>query len=159
MSVEGAADLVRPASLLRTASATGAGGQTGSALVSVWPWLGIVGADALRAELEADLTLAPPRAAVADGPPRGMDWPSFAFVLRAAERLADLAEHRIRPGARELAGQIDHTKGWTDCRRVLLGGYSASPSKSWSRSTTVWLSCADRSVTVRATCRHCRSTA
>jgi Protein of unknown function C-terminus (DUF2399) len=87
---------------------------------SVWPWLGIVDADALRAELETELTLAPLRAALADGPPRGMDWPSFAFVLRAADRLADLAEHGVRPGARELAGQIDHTKAWTDRRRALL---------------------------------------
>jgi hypothetical protein len=87
---------------------------------SVWPWLGIVDPDVLRAELEGELTVESLRAALAEGPPRAMDWPSFAFVLRAAERLADLAEHGVRPGARELAGQIDHTKAWTDRRRSLL---------------------------------------
>ncbi|MFL5963795.1 MAG: DUF2399 domain-containing protein [Gaiellaceae bacterium] len=87
---------------------------------SVWPWLGIVDPDVLRAELDGELTVESLRAALADGPPRGMDWPSFAFVLRAGERLSDLAEHGVRPGARELAGQIDHTKAWTDRRRGLL---------------------------------------
>jgi hypothetical protein len=87
---------------------------------SVWPWLGIVDPDALRAELADELTREPLLETLAAGPPSGMDWPSFAFVLRAAERLADLGEHGVRPGARELAGQIDHTKAWTERRRGLL---------------------------------------
>ncbi len=86
---------------------------------SVRPWLGVLDPQALRDELAAELTAEPMRRALERGPP-GVDWRSFAFVLRAGERLLDLAEHGIRPGARELAGLIDHTKAWTPRRRALL---------------------------------------
>jgi len=59
--------------------------------------------------------LRPPQivSALADGPPSGNDWRSFAFVLRAGERVLDLREHGFKPSARELAGLVDHTKAWT----------------------------------------------
>jgi hypothetical protein len=87
---------------------------------SVRPWLGIVDPDEIRAELECQLTRPELLAGLADGPPRGMDWGSFDFCLRVAEELADLAEHGVRPGARELAGRIDHTKVWTERRQALV---------------------------------------
>lgn len=94
---------------------------------SIWPWLGILDPEAVRQELREELTQLHLLAALADGPPRGMEWESFAFVLRAAERLADLRGHGVRPGARELAGQIDHTKAWTDRRRGLLEKLLGAP--------------------------------
>jgi hypothetical protein len=87
---------------------------------SVRPWLGVVDPDEVRAELQRALTQTQLLAALAKGPPRGMSWGSFDFCLRAAEELADLAEHGVRPGARELAGRIDHTKAWTRARRALV---------------------------------------
>ena len=87
---------------------------------SVRAWLGIVDPQVLEAELERALTRRSLLDALSKGPPRGMDWPSFDFVLRAAEELADLLEHGVRPGARELAGRIDHTKAWTERRCALL---------------------------------------
>jgi Protein of unknown function C-terminus (DUF2399) len=94
---------------------------------SVRPWLGVVDPDETRAELQRALTQAQLLAALAQGPPRGMSWGSFDFCLRAAEELADLAEHGVRPGARELAGRIDHTKAWTRPRRVLVGRLLGRP--------------------------------
>jgi hypothetical protein len=87
---------------------------------SVRTWLGMVAPDQMRAELHRVLTRSQLQAALAKGPPRGMSWQSFAFCLRAAEELTDLAEHGVRPGARELAGRIDHTKAWTQPRRALV---------------------------------------
>lgn len=87
---------------------------------SVRPWLGLVDSDDLRAELERTLTQTRLLTALEQGPPRGMGWASFDFCLRAAEELADLAEHGVRPGARELAGRIDHTKAWTRPRQALV---------------------------------------
>ena len=87
---------------------------------SIHAWLGIIHPHELRFELERLLTRSPLLEALGEGPPRGMDWPSFDFVLRAAEELADLVEHGVRPGARELAGRIDHTKAWTERRCALL---------------------------------------
>lgn len=87
---------------------------------SIRTWLGIVDPRDLRIDLERSLTRQPLLDALAQGPPRGMDWPSFDFVLRAAEELADLLDHGVRPGARELAGRIDHTKAWTERRSALL---------------------------------------
>ena len=49
-----------------------------------------------------------------------MDYSSFAFCLRAAERLCSFLEHGLRPSAKELAGLVDHTKAWTDQRRSLV---------------------------------------
>ncbi|NUT56439.1 MAG: DUF2399 domain-containing protein [Thermoleophilia bacterium] len=49
-----------------------------------------------------------------------MDYGSFAFCLRAAERLCSFLEHGLRPSAKELAGLVDHTKAWTGQRRSLV---------------------------------------
>jgi hypothetical protein len=82
-------------------------------------WLGIEGpevADQLREELtEPDLL-----GLLEAGRPRGFSWRSFAFVMRACEHLRQLGRHGVRPGARELAGLIDHTKAWTPARMALV---------------------------------------
>lgn len=87
---------------------------------SIWPWLDILDPETVRAELEQELTDESLLAALAAGPPSHVDWRSFAFVLQAAERVLELAEHDIKPGERELAGLVDHTKAWTPRRRQLL---------------------------------------
>lgn len=87
---------------------------------SIWPWLDILDPTVVRAALEQELTYPELLATLAAGPPTHLDWPSFAFVLQAAERVLELAEHGIRPGERELAGLVDHTKAWTPRRRLLL---------------------------------------
>lgn len=87
---------------------------------SLWPWLGILDPAQLRAELEQELTRAELHEALEVGPPSGMDYASFAFCLRAAERLCSFLEHGLRPSAKELAGLVDHTKAWTDQRRSLV---------------------------------------
>lgn len=96
---------------------------------SVWPWLNILDPAALQAELAQELTSPELLAALADGPPAHVDWRSFAFVLQAAERVLDLAKHHIRPGERELAGLVDHTKAWTPRRRQLLEELLGRPFK------------------------------
>lgn len=87
---------------------------------SIWPWLNILDPETVRCELEQELSHQHLLDAVAAGPPPHVDWRSFAFVLRAAEQVLELAEHDIRPGERELAGLVDHTKAWTPRRRKLL---------------------------------------
>jgi hypothetical protein len=87
---------------------------------SVWPWLQILDPDIVRAELEHELSDARLLAALAAGPPLHVDWSSFAFVLQAAQQVVELTAHDIRPGERELAGLIDHTKAWTPRRKRLL---------------------------------------
>lgn len=94
---------------------------------SVRPWLGVVDPEQVRMQLQNSLTRSRLLAALADGPPRWMDWRSFGFCLRAAQALADLAEHGVRPGARELAGMIDHTKAWTERRRALVADLLGQP--------------------------------
>lgn len=94
---------------------------------SVWPWLGILDPAILRAELERELTHAQLLAELADGPAGGVTWASFAFVLRAAERALELADHGIAPGERELAGLVDHTKAWTPFRRQLFEQMTGRP--------------------------------
>jgi Protein of unknown function C-terminus (DUF2399) len=68
--------------------------------------------------------------ALAAGPPPGIDWRSFAFVLRAAERVLDLREHGLKAGQRELAGLVDHTKAWTPRRKALLADLLGEPFAS-----------------------------
>lgn len=87
---------------------------------SIWPWLGILDPELVRAELEAELSRPEFLAALAEGPPAGFGWAGFAFVLRAAERAVELEEHGLLPGERELAGLVDHTKAWTPRRRELF---------------------------------------
>lgn len=84
---------------------------------SLRSWLGIIDPEQLRTELGDELTHLEPLQALDEGPTRGVDWRSFAFVLRAADRLLDMAEHGMRPNARELAGLVDQTKAWTPARR------------------------------------------
>ena len=87
---------------------------------SVRSWLGMLDPDEVRAELQSVLRRPRLLATLAEGPPRGMSWGWFDFCLRAAEELADLAEHGVKPGARELAGRIKHTKAWTKPRQALV---------------------------------------
>lgn len=87
---------------------------------SIWPWLGILDPELVQAELEAELTRPELLAALAEGPPTDYGWAAFAFVLRAAERALELEAHEIRPGERELAGLVDHTKAWTPRRKELF---------------------------------------
>lgn len=82
-------------------------------------WLGIEGSE-IGEQLEAELTEGTLLAALNAGRPRGFSWRSFAFVLRACEQLHQFALHGVRPGARELAGLIDHTKAWTPARVALV---------------------------------------
>ncbi len=87
---------------------------------SIWPWLGILDPAIVRAELEAELTRPSLLDRLADGPPTGFGWAAFAFVLQAAERALELERHGIKPGERELAGLVDHTKAWTPKRKELF---------------------------------------
>lgn len=87
---------------------------------SLWPWLGVLDPAQLRVELRQELTREELLEVLEAGPPRGMDYGSFAFCLRAAERLCSFLEHGLRPSAKELAGLVDHTKAWTDQRRALV---------------------------------------
>lgn len=87
---------------------------------SIWPWLGILDPAIVRAELERDLTTPELLAVLAAGPPAGFGWAAFAFVLHAAERSLELERHGIKPGERELAGLVDHTKAWTPKRKELF---------------------------------------
>ncbi|MEX0972370.1 MAG: DUF2399 domain-containing protein [Solirubrobacterales bacterium] len=94
---------------------------------SMRTWLGLVDPDVLRAELEEELRRSQIVSALADGPPGGLDWRAFAFVLRAGERVLDLREHGFKPSARELAGLVDHTKAWTLRRKELLAELIGQP--------------------------------
>lgn len=114
---------------------------------SLRTWLGIIDPEKIRDELDAELTHEKPRRALPDGPPRGIDWRSFAFVLRAAERLLDMAEHGQKPSARELAGLIDHTKAWTPARRDLLQLLLEAPFEELVATT-------DRQIGVRGPVEH-----
>lgn len=87
---------------------------------SMRTWLGLIDPEALRAELEEELRRPQLVTALAAGPPAGIDWRSFAFVLRAGERVLDLHDHGLKPSQRELAGLVDHTKAWTRRRKDLL---------------------------------------
>lgn len=110
-------------------------------------WLGIVTPEELRRELSVELADTELLAALDHGPPPGMSWGSFAFTLRAAQRLTDLAAHGVRPGARELAGTIDHTKAWTPRRRALV-------EELLGRSFTDLLAPIDRQLAIRGPVRH-----
>lgn len=90
-------------------------------------WLGLVDPEIVQAELHEELRRPAVVAALSAGPPTGIDWRSYAFVLRAAERVGDLAEHGAKPSARELAGLVDHTKAWTLRRRELLAEIVGRP--------------------------------
>lgn len=87
---------------------------------SIWPWLGILDPAIVRAGLEQELTRPELLAALAAGPSAGFGWAAFAFVLQAAERSLELERHGIKPGERELAGLVDHTKAWTPKRKELF---------------------------------------
>lgn len=94
---------------------------------SMRAWLGLIDPEAFRRELVDELRRPEIVAALAGGPPSGIDWRSFAFVLRAGERVLDLREHGFKPSARELAGLVDHTKAWTPRRRGLLAELLGQP--------------------------------
>jgi hypothetical protein len=63
---------------------------------SVWPWLQILDPEAVRAELEAELTRPELLAALAAGPPAGVGWESFRFVLLAIEQALELEAHGLQ---------------------------------------------------------------
>jgi hypothetical protein len=94
---------------------------------SMRTWLGLIDADVIRAELGEELRRPQIVSALAAGPPSGIDWRSFGFVLRAGERVLDLREHGFKPSARELAGLVDHTKAWTPRRKELLAELLGQP--------------------------------
>ncbi|MGV1047597.1 MAG: DUF2399 domain-containing protein [Solirubrobacterales bacterium] len=94
---------------------------------SMRTWLGLVDPQVLRQELQEELRRPALVAALSVGPPSGIDWRSFAFVLRAADRVEDLGEHGSKPSVRELAGLVDHTKAWTPRRRQLLAEILGRP--------------------------------
>jgi hypothetical protein len=87
---------------------------------SIWPWLGILDPAIVRAQLEQELTRPELLAWLERGPPAGFGWAAFAFVLQAAERALELEWHGIKPGERELAGLVNHTKAWTPTRKDLF---------------------------------------
>lgn len=87
---------------------------------SIWPWLGILDPAIVRAQLGQELTRPELLAWLEQGPPPGFGWAALAFVLQAAERALELERHGIKPGERELAGLVDHTKAWTPKRRELF---------------------------------------
>jgi hypothetical protein len=82
-------------------------------------WLGIEGPE-IREQLAADVTEPSLLAAIEEGRPRGFTWKSYDFVIRACQQLHEFARHDVRPGRRELAGLIDHTKAWTPARMALV---------------------------------------
>lgn len=89
-------------------------------------WLGMEGPELIK-RLASELTEPSLLVALETGPPPGLTWRSFAFVLRACEQLRELARHGIRPGKRELAGLIDHTKAWTPARIALVEQLMGAP--------------------------------
>jgi hypothetical protein len=94
---------------------------------SMRTWLGLVDPEQLRRDLDEELRRPRLRAALEAGPPKNVDWRSFAFVLRAGERVLELREHGVVPSARELAGLVDHTKAWTPRRKELLADLLGAP--------------------------------
>jgi hypothetical protein len=115
---------------------------------SIWPWLGILDPAIVRAELEQELTRPELLAALAEGPPAGFGWAAFAFVLQAAERALELERHGIKPGERELAGLVDHTKAWTPKRKELFELITGRPFHDLVARR-------DRPIEVRGPLRHC----
>ncbi len=94
-------------------------------------WLGLINPELLRAELTDELRHRPALLrALSAGPPAGIDWRSFAFVLRAGDRAMDLREHGLKAGQRELAGLVDHTKAWTPRRKELFAELLGEPFES-----------------------------
>jgi hypothetical protein len=89
-------------------------------------WLGIEGPELIE-QLADELTEPSLLSALQAGPPRGFTWRSFAFVLRACQQLREFARHGIRPGKRELAGLVDHTKAWTPARIALVERLIGAP--------------------------------
>lgn len=89
-------------------------------------WLDIDGPELIE-QLADDLTDPGLRAAMEAGPRAGLTWRSFAFVLRACEQLQQFARHGIKPGKRELAGLVDHTKAWTPARIALVEQLMGTP--------------------------------
>jgi len=89
-------------------------------------WLGIEGPELIE-QLADELTEPALLAALEAGPPAGFTWRSFAFVLRACEQLHQFARHGVRPGKRELAGLVDHTKAWTPARITLVEHLLGAP--------------------------------
>ncbi len=114
---------------------------------SIWPWLEILDPEIVRAELEQELTRAELLAALATGPPAGFGWAAFAFVLQAAERALELERHGIKPGERELAGLVDHTKAWTTKRKELFQLVTGRPFHDL-------VSRRDRPIEIRGPLRH-----
>lgn len=114
---------------------------------SVLPWLGIIPREQIIADLTADLSSPHLLSQLEAGPPPGFTWGTFAFVLRAAELLGVLAEHGVQPGARELAGLIDHTKAWTPKRRTLLERIMGKPFEDLVATT-------DRQIGIRGPIEH-----
>jgi hypothetical protein len=47
-------------------------------------------------------------------------WETFRFVLLTVEQALELEAHGVKPGERELAGLVDHTKAWTPKRKGLF---------------------------------------
>ena len=94
---------------------------------SMRSWLGLIDPATIHAELEAELRNPQLIAALAAGPPPGVDWRSFTFVLRAGQRALDLREYGLMPSQRELAGLVDHTKAWTPRRKRLLSEILCEP--------------------------------
>ena len=68
---------------------------------TIWPWLGILDPEAVRAELATELTRPQLLDELEAGPPAGMNWGGFRFVLLAGERVdrrerAHQVEHRLQ---------------------------------------------------------------
>jgi hypothetical protein len=89
-------------------------------------WLGIEGPELIE-QLADELTEPALLAALDAGPPAGFTWRSFAFVLRACEQLHQFARHNVKPGKRELAGLVGHTKAWTPARIALVEQLMGAP--------------------------------
>lgn len=94
---------------------------------SLKPWLGILDPEVVRTEVAQELHWPQTLTALEQGPPRFTTWRSFAFALRAADRILDFREHGIKPDAKELAGLIDYTKAWTPARRRLVTDLLGTP--------------------------------
>jgi Protein of unknown function C-terminus (DUF2399) len=109
-------------------------------------WLGIEGPELIE-QLTQELTEPTLLAALETGPPPAFTWRSFAFVLRACEQLREFARHDIKPGKRELAGLIDHTKAWTPARVALV-------EQLMGAAFTELVATVDRQLAVRGAVAH-----
>jgi hypothetical protein len=114
---------------------------------SIWPWLGIIDPNIVRAELRDELTRPELLGLLEAGPPAGFGWAAFAFILQAVERALELAGHGIKPGERELAGLVDHTKAWTSKRKEVFERISG-------RSFHDLVARRDRPIEIRGPLRH-----